>query len=295
MRITQGMLSNNMLRNLSNNYSKMGTYMDQLNTGKKITKPSDDPVIAVKGMSYRTQLIQVEQHKRNTSEVHNWMDNTDAALDKATQALQKLRELAVQASSDTYGEDERENIKQEVEQLKEHLISIANTNVNDKYIFNGTSTDEAAISVAENGDLSFNYSDVHEPVLIEVASGTKLQANVDASGIFGEDLFDKIDKFSTALSDNDQDGIDASIGALDENIDNVINARADLGARMNRLELVENRLGEQEVIATKSLSENEDIEYDKVITQLLTQESLLRASLSAGSRIIQPSLMDFLR
>lgn len=273
----------------------MGTYMDQLSTGKKINKPSDDPVIAVKGMDYRTQLRQVEQYQRNTNEVHNWMDNSDAALDKATQALQKMRELAVQASNDTYGEEERENIKVEVEQLKKHLKDIANTKVNDKYIFNGTSTDEAAISVAENGDLSFNYSDVHEPVLIEVASGTKLQANVDASGIFGEDLFDKIDKFSTALSDNDQDGIDASIGALDENIDNVINARADLGARMNRLELVENRLGEQEVIATKSLSENEDIEYDKVITQLLTQESLLRASLSAGSRIIQPSLMDFLR
>lgn len=277
----------------------MDTYMDQLNSGKKITKPSDDPVVAVKGMSYRTQLIQVEQHKRNTNEVHNWMDNSDAALDKATQAMQKIRELAVQASNDTYDAEERENIQEEVKQLKEHLKSIANTNVNDNYIFNGTNTNQAPISEVEgeggNKEFEFNFSEELDPVMIEVASGTKLQANVDVSEIFGEDLFKDIDDFIDALGRDNQGDIEASIGTIDGDIDKVINARADLGARMNRLELVENRLGEQEVIATKTLSDNEDIEYDKVITQLLTQESLLRASLSAGSRIIQPSLMDFLR
>jgi flagellar hook-associated protein 3 FlgL len=64
---------------------------------------------------------------------------------------------------------------------------------------------------------------------------------------------------------------------------------------MNRLELVENRLAEQEIVATKTLSDNEDIDYAEAITKLITQESLHRAALSAGSRIIQPSLVDFLR
>lgn len=290
MRITQGMLSNNMLRNLTSSYSKMDTLMDQVSTGKKINRPSDDPVIAMKGMGYRTELKQIEQYKRNTSEVHNWMDNTDSALDKATQTMQKLRELAVQASSDTYDASERENIMKEVKQLKEHMMDIANTSVNGKYIFNGTDTETPPID--ENGNFVPSST---SPVLIDVASGTKLQANVNPEDVFGNDLFANIDSFIADLENNDQEAIEGNISSLQGGIDNIINARADLGARMNRLELVENRLSEQEIVATSTMAENEDVDYEKAITELITQESLHRAALSAGSKIIQPSLIDFLR
>ncbi|WP_284139266.1 flagellar hook-associated protein FlgL [Virgibacillus sp. LDC-1] len=300
MRITQNMLSNNMLRNLSNNYSKLDMIMEQLHTGKKITRPSDDPVVAMQGMNYRTQVIEIEQFARNTSEVNNWMDNSDAALDKATKALQKIRELAVQASNDTYDEAQRQNIKEEVEQLKKHLVEIANTNVNGKYIFNGTNTTEKPFD--DNG--KWNNPDLTQisDVKIEVANGTKLEANVDPTTVFGgtgandvAELFEDIDFFINALDTNNQAEIDASIGKMQTRIDDVVNSRANLGARMNRLELIENRLGEQEVIAKKMMSENEDADYEKTITQLITQESILRASLSAGSRTMQPSLLDFLR
>ncbi|ASN04726.1 flagellar hook-associated protein FlgL [Virgibacillus necropolis] len=293
MRITQGMLSNNMLRNLSNSYSTLDTYMNQLSTGKKINKPSDDPVIAMKGMNYRSQIIEVEQYTRNTNEVHNWMDNSDAALDKATQALQKMRELAVQASNDTYGDEERENIMEEVKQLKNHIIDIANTNVNGKFIFNGTKTDTKPITVTDDGTITIDQNG--SPVMIEVSSNTKLQANVAGSEVFSSELFDKIDNFVSALDTNNQSEIEASIADLDGSINNVINARADLGARMNRLDLIENRLSSQEINATRMMSNNEDIDYEKVITKLIAQESVHRAALSAGSRIIQPTLLDFLR
>ncbi|SFA88230.1 flagellar hook-associated protein 3 FlgL [Lentibacillus halodurans] len=295
MRITQSMLSNNMMNNLTNSYSRMNTQMEKLSTGKKINRPSDDPVIAMKGMGYRSQVTEIEQYQRNTNEMHTWMDNSDTALDKATQTLQKMRELAVQASNDTYDAEERQNIREEVEQLKEHLIDIANTNANGNYIFNGTDTDIKPITVQEDGSLTF--SGESDPFMIEVAKGTKLQANVDTSEIFDEELFNTdIQNFIDALGEGDnQAAIEDSIETLDESINDVINARADLGARMNRVELVENRLSEQEVTATKTLSENEDIDYAKAITELMTQESVHRAALSAGGRIIQPTLIDFLR
>ncbi|MGY0693529.1 flagellar hook-associated protein FlgL [Virgibacillus sp. FSP13] len=297
MRITQGMLSNNMLNNLSKSYDSLNTYFNQLNTGKKITKPSDDPVIAMKGINYRSQVSEVEQYLRNTNEVHTWMDNSDAALDKATKALQRMRELAVQASNDTYDAEQRKNVKEEVEQLKEHLIDIANTNVNGKYIFNGTKTDTKPVE----SDGTITIPTNSDPVTIEVANGTKLKANVDAESVFSgdpntaDDLFGDIDTFIKALEDDDQAAIEQSLDTIDKNIDNVINARADLGARMNRLDLVENRLGDQEISAKRMMSENEDIDYEKVITQLITQQSVHRAALSTGSKIIQPSLVDFLR
>src|SRR5690625_7129923 len=74
MRITQSMISNNMLRNVSQSYGTLDKYMNQLSTGKKINRPSDDPVIAMRGISYRSELSKVQQYERNIGEVHSWMD-----------------------------------------------------------------------------------------------------------------------------------------------------------------------------------------------------------------------------
>ena len=296
MRVTQGMLSNNMLNNLMNSQAKMDKYLEQLYSGKKISRPSDDPVIAMKGMNYRAQLIEVEQFQRNTGEVNSWMDNSDSALDQATKAMHRLRDLALKAGNAAYGDEELKSIQAEAEQIKADLIDIANTNVNGKYIFNGTNTDTKPITV-DDGDLIVDHNT--SPVIIEVANGTRLQANVNAADVFGADLFDDIDAFLGLLSGDGTEGEKIDVGtaldSIDENTGNIIDARADLGARMNRLELVESRLAEQEVIATKTMSDNENIHYEVAITNLLTQESLHRAALAAGSKVIQPSLIDFLR
>src|SRR5690625_378849 len=246
MRITQTMLSNNMLNNLMNSQVKMDKYLEQLYTDKKISRPSDDPVIAMKGINYRAQLAQVEQFKRNTGEVNNWMDNSDAALDNATKAMHRLRDLAVKAGNAAYGDEELESIKAEAEQIKADLIDIANTRVNDKYIFNGTDTDTKPVEVDAAGDVITPITHNETPVIIEVANGTKLQANVDGTEIFDDELFDAIDSFIGLLDGGNDVGdfVDAgaAIEAIDQRTSEIINARADLGARMNRLELVESRL-----------------------------------------------------
>ena len=280
-----------------NSQVKIDKYLEQLYTGKKISRPSDDPVIAMKGINYRAQLAQVEQFKRNTGEVNNWMDNSDAALDNATKAMHRLRDLAVKAGNAAYGDEELQSIKAEAEQIKLDLIDIANTKVNDKYIFNGTNTSEKPVVFDEDGGL--NDIDPTNPVMIEVSNGTRIQANVDASEIFDQGLFDAIDDFIGLLDRDGTEGESVDIGntldSIDEQTTDIINARADLGARMNRLELIESRLADQEIIATRTMSNNEDIDFEVAITNLITQESLHRAALSAGSRVIQPTLIDFLR
>lgn len=293
MRVTQTMLSNNMLRNLMDSQQKLDTYLEQLYTGKKISRPSDDPVVAMKGIGYRTEVSEVEQFKRNAGEVNTWMDNSDAALDKAGQAMQRMHELAVQASNATYTESELSSIKEEVAQLKEHLIDVGNTSVNGKYIFNGMNTTEAPIEVDDSGEITIEING--DPVNIEVFKGSKIQANVDADELFNEDFFNHIDNFIDGLNDPESADFDQSLEELDENISIILDSRASLGARMNRLELIENRLEEQEVIAKQTMSENEDVHFEEAITNLITQETLHRAALSAGSRIIQPTLIDFLR
>lgn len=294
MRITQSMMSNSMLRNLSNSYSDLNKYSEQLSSGKKITKPSDDPVVATKGMSYRTEVRDVAQYKRNLSEAQTWIDNSDSALSNATSALQRLRELAVQASNGTYEEGQRGNIAEEVDQLKEQLATIANTQVNEKFIFNGSATNTAPVTINEDGSTTVDFNS--SAVNLTLSKGVDVKINVDGGAVFGNKLFDDLNNFSAALrSDGSDEDLDQYIGLIDENINNLVNERADIGARMNRMDLVESRLGDQELSATELMSNNEDAEMEEVIMNLTSQEAVHRAAMSAGARIIQPTLMDFLR
>ncbi|WP_175073640.1 flagellar hook-associated protein FlgL [Terribacillus sp. AE2B 122] len=294
MRITQSMMSNSMLRNLSNSYSDLNKYSEQLSSGKKITKPSDDPVVATKGMSYRTEVRDVAQYKRNLSEAQSWIDNSDSAMSNATSALQRIRELAVQASNGTYEEGQRANIAEEVDQLKEQLATIANTQVNEKYIFNGSATNTAPVTINEDGSTTVDFNS--NAVNLTLSKGVDVKINVDGGAVFGNKLFDDLNNFSAALrSDGSDEDLDQYIGLIDENINNLVNERADIGARMNRMDLVESRLGDQELSATELMSNNEDAEMEEVIMNLTSQEAVHRAAMSAGARIIQPTLMDFLR
>lgn len=294
MRVTQSMLSNNMLRNLSSSYNKMGKLQDQITTGKKVNRPSDDPVVAMKGIGYRTQLDKVTQFQRNLGEVHNWLDTTDDTLDKVGLALQRARELMVDAANGTKTPEDREKTLSEIKQLREHIQSLANMKVGDKYIFSGTNTDKP---LYKDGVINADIVAGDKTIALEVFDGVKIEVNTNGKDLFGgangiDSVFAAIE---TAITNNDETAISNSLDQLDGALDLVLIERSDLGARQNRAELMGNRLETQEVTATKLMSDNEDIDYEKVITQMITQESVHRAALSVGSRIIQPSLVDFLR
>lgn len=299
MRITQSMLQNNMLKNLYSSQAQMNKYLTQINTGKKISRPSDDPVIVMKGMGYRTEVTEVDQYRRNTSEIWNWMDHTDDALDKATKAMQRIEELAVQAANDTYDKDEREAIAKEVEQLQRQLVEIANTNVNGKYIFNGTDTNLKPVEVDAEGNVIVTDTDGrNQYVNIEVSKGITFDVNMDPDKMFNKELFANIDDFISALKSDDsnqQDEINSALENLRKGTTDIVNTRAELGAKMNRLELIEDRLSHQEIIAKDTMMKNEGVDFEEAVMNLLTQEVIHRAALSAGSKIIQPSLVDFLR
>lgn len=308
MRVTQSMLSNNMLRNLSTSYNKMGKLQDQLTTQKKVNRPSDDPVVAMKGMAYRLQVDKVAQYQRNLGEVHNWLDTTDDALDHVGEAMKRLQELVTDAANDTKTHEDRQKILKEIEQLREQIRDLANTKSGENYLFSGTKTGEPLFNGEKIAgvDIPQDASDAYPPftadssykesVKIEVFDGVELPVNTD-----GVELFSKIDdmfrQLTATIKDEGKSGSDISsfLGDVDNLQNLVLKERANIGARQNRAEMMGNRLDSQEVISKKQMSENEDIDIEKVITEMITQESVHRAALSVGARIIQPSLVDFLR
>lgn len=295
MRVTQSMQQRNLMNHLFQSQSRMDKYMNQINTGKKNTKPSDDPVAAVRGMDYRTTMAEIEQFSRNTSEVWTWMEHSDDAMDKGTKVMQRMEELAVQAANDSYSEDERNSIQKEINQLKEQLKEIGNTNVNGKYIFNGTDTDKAPIDMDENGEVTVHIDRPTHPVEMEVSKGVRFPVNITPEEVFNDDLFAKIASFEKALQENDSEAMQSSVGGMQEAAKGFVHGRAELGARMNRLELIEDRLEKQSITTEDAMAQNEGVEFEEAITNLLSEEAVHRAALASGAKIIQPSLIDFLR
>ncbi len=290
MRVTQSMIANNSLRHLSNTYGRLGQLQEQMNTGKKITRPSDDPVAAMKGIAYRNNVLQTEQFKRNFAEAHNWIDNSDAALDQATKAMHRIRELTARAANGTYEEGQLDAVTKEINEIMQQLENIANTEVGGKYIFNGTLTNERPVDLSSNPPI---FPASMDDVKIELGKGIFIPVNVKPDTIFSEEFFTSIQNL---INDIESEGdIDSHLSILDKRIDELLKERSSLGAKSNRIDAMEQRMDQQEEISKKMMSDNEDVEYEQVITELIMEESLLRASLSVSSRIVQPTLVDFLR
>lgn len=296
MRVTQSMLSGNMLKNLTQSMSQLDKLNTQVATQKKITRPSDDPVVAMKGINYRRDLQEIEQFQRNFSEAYNWVENTDDSLDKAKLAIDRVRELLVQTANDTYDAEQRQSAKAEVEQLKEHLVELGNTKFGERYLFNGTDTLSPPIEVDDNGKVTASSANTGE-VRIELSKGIYIPVNVNPATAFSADLFSDLEKVIDAMDNPNTMGeeLSALISNMDDRIAENTSTRAAVGARFNRIELMQERLSSQEVVASRILSDNEDVDFEKVVTELTAQETVHRAALSVGARIIQPSLMDFLR
>ncbi|WP_342473037.1 flagellar hook-associated protein FlgL [Metasolibacillus sp. FSL H7-0170] len=303
MRVTQSMLSNNMLRNLNTSYGKLGKLQEQLYSGKKITRPSDDPVIAIKGMSYRTELDRTSQYKRNIGEANTWLDTTDDALGQAGEILNRVKELVVQAANDTNVVEDREKMQKEMEQLKRQLQDIANTQIGDKYIFSGTQTDKPLyVDGVPNPNIVPGTTGLDADIEIDVFEAVRINVNTP-----GKDMFEEIDNFMDTIITTLQTGTGEEIGELLGDIaagtndsladihGTLLKSRADVGARQNRVELMEQRLDLHEINVTKQMSMNEDTEYAATITELVTQESIHQAGLSVGAKIIQQTLVDFIR
>lgn len=292
MRVTQSMLTNNMLSNLSGSYEKMAKLQEQVSSQKKFSKPSDNPVAAMMGMGYRTNLNQIGQYQSNIAEATNWIDSTDDAITEAVSAMQRIRELTVQGSNGTYEGEQLKNVSEEIKQIKEHLITLGDTQIGGKYIFNGQDTNVRPSSIKDaNGNTVYGTGDIN----LEVFSGISLKINTDGSKIFGDALAagGSIDQTIDALEKGGD--VSGTLEGLDATINTFLNMQAQVGARQNRIELMTDRLKQQEVFATEILSKNEDVDIEKAIMDLTTQESVHSAALSIGAKIMQPSLLDFLR
>ncbi|MCA0991130.1 flagellar hook-associated protein FlgL [Pseudalkalibacillus hwajinpoensis] len=291
MRITQQMLSSNITSQLQQNLSRYEKANEQVSTGKRINTPSDDPIGVQKSLKLASQLADNEQYERNTDYALSWMETTDQALNSISNALQRANELGLQASNGTNSPEDQQTIAKEIEQLRAEIQDIANTKFDGKYIFNGQKTDQP-IQIAANGDLTYN----NQPLMQRMSSSNTIEMNVTGEVFDGKvNLFKTFDQLSGALASGDQEGVSSALEQIETGKEQVLNSWTTLGAKQSRVEGMSQRLKEENLSLQTLVSKNDDVDFAEAIMKLKTEESVYQASLAASAKIIQPSLLDFLR
>ena len=296
MRVTNNMLISNMMRNLNSSLKRMQRVHNQMSSGKRFSMPSEDPVGVARSLKLRADINENRQFKKNAEDALSWLETTETALMQIKEVLQQARELAVQGANGVLSPEDCQKIAEEVVQLRDQLVSLGNSTYAGKHIFAGYKTNQAPVGL--NPDGSLNYAGDLGQIMYQVGVSDILQGNMTAREIFepgGKDLFADMQDFIDALNIGDSGTVGGIIGDIDVHMENILAKVAETGAKVNRMKLVVNRLEDDYLNFNKLLSQNEDADMAEVITRLKSEENVYMAALAGGARIIQPTLVDFLR
>lgn len=300
MRVTNNILSSNLLINLQKSSNKMINLQNTISTGKAISKPSDNPAKIAAIMGLTSSISSMEKWKTNASQAIDYMSSTESVVGNMTSMLQRIRELSLQAANGTNSSENLKVIKKEVDELIRQLEVMANSQVNMKYVFAGTFTNTPPLeSAAPPAPPSYTWQGNDESLKVEMGSNINIDISVDGRKLFGVDdpepLFTSLTNLSQALEDGNINDISNSVGDLDAHLDTFIDARAELGAKISRVERIFDNLDTSIINAKTNLSNMQDTDLAAAIMDYNSTMNTYRAALSVGAQIIQPSLVDFIK
>jgi len=293
MRITNSILFRMAKRQVNNANEKVAKYQHQLSSGKKIIRPSDDPVAANRTQQLHHRKLRTEQYARNITMATSWFKMTESVLSDYHGQLVRLKELAIQQGSDQFGPEVRDNATAEVRQIRNHLLSLANTKNGNLSIFAGYNVHSQAFA------LDGSYSGDSGRIFVNLSRDIKIQLNQNGDEVFetapGKNIFETVDDFITALQANDAQTIRE--GVLDE-IDfgqrTANRIRADVGAYDRTMQNMDKRLDEIKSNTHLLLGDIEEVDITQAAINLESARSTFQAALMSAAHVGQLSLVNFL-
>jgi flagellar hook-associated protein 3 FlgL len=307
MRITNAMVTRNILADLNAVDGKLSRTQEQAASGKRINRPSDDPFGTARALSLRNSLDANQQYQRNVDDARGWQDATETALSSITDFVQRAKDLLVGGAADTTDADSRNADADEIDQIIQGIKETANATYNGAYIFAGTASSAPPYTLGSDdtykGDTAGSNPAI-PGVLREIGPGVTMAINSVAREVLGDGRANPTDgKLLNTLRDI-ADHLRAGDGAslrgtdvtnLQDDLNGLMDVRSRNGALTNRLEAASTRMRQIQESVTAQLSETEDADIAKTMIEFNSQSAAYQASLRAGANIVQASLMDFLR
>jgi len=322
MRITNNMLSRKYVGNLNSSLEELDRLNDQVASGRKYAKASDDPATALKALQVRRNLARISQYQTNLTDAANWLMQTESTVAGIKEIATQAYEATLQGMTGTVSETDRKILGQQLRDLQEQLLQMANSNFSGRYILGGANTRMAPFTVDGAGKLLYNGQDVdgaavnNVDVFYDLGMGLQLDAAgeikpetaftistngalVLGSGIDGNglpnNLYRLIGQISQCFEGNDLSNMDTLLAKLINKNDDIMASTVEVGEKSSFVEFLQNRFDTDEINALAKQSDLEEIDSARVIIDFKSQEAAYQAALAMGAKIIQPSLMDFLR
>ena len=286
MRVSSKMMADNITNNIMKHSQELLKYQTQIVTGKKINKPSDDPVAMGKILDHRRTISKIDQYNRNISRGTPRVDFNEAVLDTVTDLVHQAKSIAADP-------DLQYNVTlaQEIATIRDQVIQLANSKLNGNYVFSGDQTDTAPFDAAG----TYNGDTASKDYLI--ADNIQISINADGSDIFqgADDVFDSLSDLETALLAQDSTTIQTQVGRLDDVAKHFNQVRADNASKSKRMEITESHWNQFKFEIENILSETENADMAEAAVNLRAAQTAYEASLAASARIIQPNLTQFIR
>ena len=292
MRITQNMLAATAIGNLSANRGKFTRAQQVLATGKRVLKPSDDPAASRAILQYRSRIASVEQYQDNISSGQSRLEMADSALELVDKLLHEARSIAVEYPGG-YDDGTRQTAADAVKDIYDQVRDMANMRYGDQYIFAGHKSDTPPVS--RNGsDWSGDDGDVR------IAIGDGVQASINAGGKNPFEngaprVFDTLRNIIDGLETGDSSAVAGEVDALDQAIAQVRDVQGEYAAAHDRLQSTRAHWEKEQMNMEALLADTENADLNEAAVELQVQQIAYEAALSATSRVISRTLLDFLK
>ncbi|HEY1134517.1 MAG TPA: hypothetical protein VGE77_08055 [Nocardioides sp.] len=292
-RVTQGMLSQRAVGGLQTNLARLAEIQEKLSTGRSINRASDSPTDSTAAMRLTSAVGDAKQHSRNAADALGWLGITDTALQSVSAQLRRASDLAIQGgNAGALSADSREAIAVELEQIRDGLIGVANTQYLDRPVFGGITAGSAAY------DASGAFVGEAGAVNRTVGAGAQVRVDVLGPEVFGpagDTVFDRLTALAGALRSGDTAGVRTGMDEVKASLGRVTGALAEVGTRTNRVESAQRRADDAVITLGSAFKDVAGVDIAATVVDLQMQEVAYQAALGAAARVIQPSLMDFLR
>ncbi len=308
LRVSTNHLLNNMMKGVGNQLSRLNDLSQDIATGKRVTKPSDDPVAASRGLALRALRSGLRQHKSNVADGRDWLMTTETALMNLNDLFEQANVLVLDAANQTRSDKDKEAFVQELDRIIEEAVAVLNTRHDDRYIFAGLATTTKPFSL-ENGEIVYyGANDADGRKEIEIEPGMTMQINVNGKLAFMTDLEEAGNRsvLKTLIdvrehvaesysSPTFHDDIAQDIDAIAVVEDHILNHVTSVGAKVRNLQRTSAKLDQNEVEIESLLSKTEDADIAKAVVELELQKTVYMAILYSTSDIMKTSLLDYLR
>ncbi|MFA6730887.1 MAG: hypothetical protein WCR95_07815 [Eubacteriales bacterium] len=322
MRITNNMLTKNYLKSLNQSLGDLTEANTRIAVKRSYLKISENPTDALKAMKVRKNLSLIDIYTSNLKDAQDLVDQYETAISNINEILKEARAQVSQGVTGTSDVEVRKTVAGTLRSFQDAILAAVNTQFAGDYIFGGDSVGEIPFTISQSGRLLYKGQDADngvfadEPRYLDIGIGLSLSAEggidprsaldisnsgvallgsgVDSDGI-PENIYNLLGIIASKLETNDIDDIGLYSDKLKAKSDDIRLKYVSAGEKTNFISYFITRLESEKINAQNKQVKLESIDYSKSIVEFGDMELAYNACLQIGTKILQPSLLDFLR